>query len=470
MLSFSISGSYTDLYEITMAEAYFLEGRKNDRASFDYFFRKMPNQGGYVIFAGLQDALSVLQDLHFTDEDVYFLRQLKFHASFIDYLKSFRFTGDVYSCLEGDTIFANEPVLRVEGNIIEAQLVETLLLNILNFESLIATKASRMRHAAKNKILSDFGLRRAQGLGSILATKASIVGGFQSTSNVYAARLYGLVVVGTMAHSFVESYDNEIEAFRAFARARPYDCVFLVDTYNTLQSGIPNAIIVAKELEQQGCKASGIRLDSGDLAFLSKAARKMLDAEGLQYMKIVASNQIDEFVIKSLIEQEAPIDIFGVGTKLVTGKPDAALDGVYKLSMASGKPRLKLSENLEKIILPGIKQVLRVIDNDGMFFGADAIVLADENTKAARIYHPFDSKKFLDIESYEQQPLLQKVMSKGSQTSPQDSLVSIADYAQKRLALLPAEYKRFENPHRYKVGVSQKLLQLREDLISQYKK
>ncbi|HET9825463.1 MAG TPA: nicotinate phosphoribosyltransferase [Chitinophagaceae bacterium] len=469
MLSFSISGSYTDLYEVTMAEAYFLEGRGHDTACFDYFFRKIPNQGGYVIFAGLQDVLDVLSDLHFTDDDLYFLRQLKIHDSFIDYLKNFRFSCDVYSCPEGDTIFPNAPILRVQGNIIEAQIVETLLLNILNFESLVATKASRMKQVARSKALSDFGLRRAQGMGSILATKASIIGGFQSTSNVYAARLYGLTAVGTMAHSFVESYDSEIEAFRAFARSRPEDCVFLVDTYDTLKSGIPNAITVSKEMEQRGYRANGIRLDSGDLAFLSRAARKMLDAEGLQYLKIVASNQIDEFVIKSLIEQEAPIDVFGVGTRLVTGQPDAALDGVYKLSMASGKPRLKLSESLEKMILPGIKLVLRVIDKDGMFLGADAVVLDEEGEKAAIIYHPFDPKKFMDIANYDQQSLLQKVMSNGKKIACERSLEDIAGYALSRLALLPGEYKRFENPHRYKVGASKKLLELRETLRGQHK-
>ncbi|HJW28927.1 MAG TPA: nicotinate phosphoribosyltransferase, partial [Saprospiraceae bacterium] len=349
-------------------------------------------------------------------------------------MKNFRFSGDIYSCLEGDAIFANAPVLRVEGNIIESQLVETLLLNILNFQSLVATKASRMKYVAKNRVLSDFGLRRAQGMGSIFAAKAAIIGGFQSTSNVYAAQLYQLPAVGTIAHSFIESYDSEIDAFRAFATSRPHDCLFLVDTYDTLQSGVPNAIIVSKELEQQGYRAKGVRLDSGDLAFLSKAARKMLDGEGLQYMKIVASNQIDEFVIKSLIEQEAPIDIFGVGTKLVTGQPDAALDGVYKLSMASGKPRLKLSETLEKMILPGIKQVLRVLEKDGMFLGADAIVLSDEGDRASTIYHPFDWKKFLEIGNYEQQPLLQKVMSRG-QRLKQPALKHIAEYAQDRLAL-----------------------------------
>lgn len=469
MLSFSVTGNYTDLYEITMAETYFLEGKKNDTACFDYFFRKVPSKGGYVVFAGLHDLLDILKDLRFTDDDLYFLRQLKFRDSFIDYLKNFGFTCDIYSCNEGEIIFPNCPILRVEGNIIEAQLIETLLLNIVNFESLIATKASRMKYVAGNSILSDFGLRRAQGLGGMLATKASIIGGFQSTSNVYAAQLYGIASVGTMAHSFIESYDSELEAFRCFAHSRPDDCIFLVDTYDTLKSGIPNAIIVAKEMEQSGHKADGIRLDSGDLAYLSRKARKMLDDTGLNYMKIVASNQLDEYVIKSLKEQQAPIDIFGVGTRLVTGQPDAALDGVYKLCMAAGKPRLKLSESIEKITLPGIKQVVRVLDKNEMFYGADAIMLADEKQQS-RMYHPFDAEKFLDLKNLKQQPLLQKVMSGGKILIQNQSLNELAGHVQKRLALLPAEYKRFENPHIYKVGISKKLMKLRDDLRHEYKK
>jgi nicotinate phosphoribosyltransferase len=275
--------------------------------------------------------------------------------------------------------------------------------------------------------------------------------------------------VGTIAHSFIESYDSELEAFRRFANSRPDDCVFLVDTYDTLRSGIPNAIIVAKEMEQQGYKAAGIRLDSGDLAYLSRIARTMLDQAGLNYMKIVVSNQLDELVIKSLKEQHAPIDIFGVGTRLATGQPDAALDGVYKLSMACGKPRLKLSESLEKITLPGVKQVMRVVDKDQMFYGADAILLADED-KPDRMFHPLDAEKFIDLKNLDQQPLLQKIMSKGKRSGAKSSLQETVAYVQERSGLLPTEYKRFENPHIYKVGISKKLMNLRDDLRHQHKK
>ena len=341
-MTFTVTGNYTDLYEIRMGEVSFLENRKDNPVSFDYFFREIPNKGGYVLFAGLDELLGILEDLHFSAEDIAFLRKLNFDPSYIDYLEKFRFFGTVYSVREGEVVFPNCPILRVEGTQVEAQLVESLLLNILNFESLIATKASRMRYVAGDRILSDFGLRRAQGPGSILAARSAIIGGFDSTSNVYAAEEYGLEVAGTMAHSFVESYDSEIEAFRAYARTSPGQCIFLVDTYDTLHSGIPNAIIVAKEIEKLGFRAAGIRLDSGDLAYLAKAARHLLDEAGLHYIKIVASNKLDEFVIRSLLEQSAPIDIFGIGTRLVTGQPDAALDGVYKLSMAGGKPRLEI--------------------------------------------------------------------------------------------------------------------------------
>ncbi|MCX2738993.1 nicotinate phosphoribosyltransferase [Pontibacter anaerobius] len=469
MLSFSISGTYTDLYEITMGQTYFLEGRQEEPASFDYFFRKIPDKGGYVLFAGLHDLLDVLEDLHFTDEDIAYLQDLNLNPSFIDFLKGFNFKGTLYAAAEGEVVFPNTPVVRVEGTILETQLVESLLLNILNFESLVATKASRMRYVAGNRILSDFGLRRAHGPGAVLAARAAMVGGFNSTSNVYAAQKYGIPAAGTMAHSFIESYDDELEAFRAFARARPDGCIFLVDTYNTLKSGVPNAITAARELEALGHKAIGIRLDSGDLATLAKRSRTMLNEAGLPYLKIITSNQLDEYVIKELLEQQAPIDIFGVGTKLVTGAPDAALDGVYKIAMAAGKPRLKLSETKEKITLPGIKQVLRLMDTNGMFYGADAIVLAAEGDHADLLRHPFEDDTSLRINGYLQEPLLQKVMENGKRTAPQPPLPEITAFSQSRLKLLPDAFKHFDNPQGYNVGLSQKLWDLREQLKQHYR-
>ncbi|NML22945.1 nicotinate phosphoribosyltransferase [Pseudoflavitalea sp. G-6-1-2] len=468
MLSFSISGSYTDLYQLTMGEVNFLEKRHQMPVAFDYFFRKVPSKGGYVVFAGLSDLLEALQTLHFTKDDITYLRSQNFNASFIEYLENFRFTGTIYSVKEGEIVFPYCPIIRVEGNWFEAQLAETLLLNLLNFESLIATKASRMRYVAGNRILSELGLRRAQGLGGLLASKAAAIGGFDSTSNVYAAQVFNLTATGTMAHAFVTGYDSELEAFRAFARSRPAGCIFLADTYNTLQSGIPNAIIVAKEMEQRGQKLSGVRLDSGDLAYLSRKSRAMLDQAGLQYVKIVASNQLDEYVIKSLLEQGAPIDVFGVGTSLVTGAPDAALDGVFKLSMAEGKPRMKISETLQKATLPGIKQVNRVLDEQGHFFGADAIVL-DGEMQVPMIYHPFEPGKSLPVADLRQEPLLKKVMEYGKQLIPSSSIAESAAYCKERLALLPAEYKRFENPHVYKTSISKNLMELRDQMINAQK-
>lgn len=470
MLSFSVSGSYTDLYEITMGEVAFLQNRQNLPVVFDYFFRTIPGKGGYVIFAGLQDVLQTLEGLRFTAEDIAFLRDRHFHPDYLDFLQRFRFQGKIYSVREGEVVFPHCPVMRVEGGLFEAQLVETVLLNLVNFQSLVATKASRMRYVAGERALSDFGLRRAQGPGGVLASRAAVIGGFQSTSNVYAAELYGLEASGTMAHAFIESYGSELEAFRAFAASRPDGCVFLVDTYDTLRSGIPNAIIVAREMEERGHRALGIRLDSGDLAYLAAQAKKMLDEAGLSYMKIAVSNQLDEYVIKSLLDQHAPIDIFGVGTKLVTGHPDAALDGVYKLAEVAGRPVMKLSETVSKLTLPGIKQVRRVFDKDGRFFGADVILMEAQGGAAVPVmYHPFESGKSLPIGHLRQEPLLQLAMEQGEALQPALSLSAHAAYCRQRLELLPAEYKRFENPHHYKVGLSKRLLQLRDETRERYK-
>lgn len=469
MKNFSISGTYTDLYQLSMAQVYFLKGKSEHEAVFDYFFRKNPFDGGYTVFAGLGDLLNILQDFKFTSDDIHYLKGIGFNDRFISRLENFRFQGTIYSMNEGEIVFPNEPILQVNGTIMEAQLIETLLLNILNFQSLIATKASRIRFVAENRILSDFGLRRAQGLGGYHATRASIVGGFNSTSNVRAARDFDLQAVGTMAHSFVQSYDSELAAFRDFAECRPDHCVLLVDTYDTLKSGVPNAITIAKEMGQRSQRLAGIRLDSGDLAYLSKQARNLLNQADLHEVKIIASNQLDEYVIKSLLDQRAPIDMFGVGTSLVTGSPDAALDGVYKLAFSDGKPRIKLSENLKKITLPGRKQVYRVMNGSGNFFGADVITQQNEKT-LAMMHHPFDPDKSLSLNGLRQEPLLHKVMENGEILENRLSLNEIAAYCQDQLKLLPEEHKRFDNPHIYKVGISDKLQHERNQLKNQYRK
>ena len=465
----NITASYTDQYELTMGQAYFLSGRKDQQAVFDYFYRKMPFNGGYVVFAGLADLLDILADFRFDREDLDFLASRGFHPDYLAYLGDFRFAGSLYAPPEGDLVFPTRPIVRVEGRLIEVQIIETVLLNILNFQSLIATKASRMRLAAGDATLIDFGLRRAQGLGGYHASRAAIIGGFDATSNVRAARDYGLTASGTMAHAYVQCHESELSAFRSFAEARPDDCVLLVDTYNTLKSGVPNAITVAREMEKQGRRLKGIRLDSGDLAYLSKQARFMLDEAGLSYVRIAASNELDEYVIRSLMAQEAPVDVFGVGTSLVTGAPDAALDGVYKLASVDGQAVIKLSENVSKITLPEIKQVWRAYDSQGRFLGAEAVGLAHEE-KITVMHHPFVPHQSFVLEPYEAEPLLEMVMEKGKIIYESPSINQTAAYCRERLEMLPQEYKRFENPHIYKVGISAGLKSLRDRLIAEHKR
>ncbi len=463
------TGSYTDQYELTMALVYFKKGRAEDKAVFDYFFRKLPFDGGYAIFAGLDDLIDILENLKFDNKDIELLRSIGFPDDFLDYLKDFRFKGNLYSSREGDIVFPTRPVLQVEGNLLESQIVETLLLNILNLQTLIATKASRMRMVAGKGKLVDFGLRRAHGPGGYYASRAAVAGGFDATSNVRAGRDFDIPVSGTMAHSFVQSYDDEISAFRDFARERPGDCVLLVDTYDTLKSGVPNAIRVGKEMEKRGHELKGIRLDSGDLAYFAKKSRKMLDEAGLDYVKIAASNQLDEHVIKSLLDQGAPLDLFGVGTNLVIGRPDAALDGVYKLAYASGKPRLKLSETLSKITLPHKKQVYRLMDENRNWIGADAVALEDEKD-FEHIHHPFEPDKSMNTGKMKKEALLEKVMEKGKRLSGKKTLKEISQYRQERMEKLPDEFKRFDNPHEYKIGISDGLKAERDKLIEEYKK
>lgn len=461
-------GLYTDHYELTMAQGYFLSNRHLKRASFDYFFRKNPYKGSYVVFSGLSSLLEMIEAFHFSPEDCDYLLSIGFQSSFVDYLRTFRFQGNIHAVREGELVFPYEPTLRVEGTILETQLIETLLLNVLNFESLIATKASRIRLAAGDRILMEFGLRRAQGLGGIHASKAAVSGGFNSTSNVFSAYYFDLESSGTMAHSWIQSFDDELEAFRTYAKHYPDECTLLVDTYDTLKSGIPNAITVARELHQQGHELAAVRLDSGDLTYLSKKARRLLDDAGLHHVKIVASNQLDEIIIQSLLSQGAPIDIFGVGTSLAAGKEDAALDGVYKLAHFDGTPSIKVSENIAKMTLPGIKAIHRFVDQDGLF-GADGISFADEPDYEL-IHHPTDPHKQKEISKYTKESLIQEAMRDGKNILSKQTPAEVAQYTQKRLKQLPEEHKRFLNPHVYKVGISEKLQQNRNDLAKQYLK
>ena len=457
-------GLYTDYYELSMVQGYFLSGKKDDQVVFDYFFRTNPFEGGFLVFAGLGDLLQSLSRFRYSQADLNYLENRGFCVEFLNYLKDFSFKGRIRSVREGEIVFPNEPILKVEGNIIEAQLIETLLLNILNFQCLIATKSFRMKLVCKEKGYAEFGLRRAHGTGGIQASRASIIGGATSTSNVYAGSLYGIPVSGTMAHSWVQSFDDELTAFRTYARFNPNRSILLVDTYDTLCSGIPNTITVAKEMEAIGNRIIGIRLDSGDLAYLSKKARKMLDAAGLKYIKILASNQLNEYVIKSLDEQNAPIDGYGIGTELVTGKPDAALDGVYKLALCNDLPRMKLSENIEKMTYPGRKSLYRYYDNEGNFF-RDGILLEDEDPDCCDcIHNPILPERCTMVNGLTRENLHIKVYENEAIINLSPSPQQCHEYLVSRAALLPAEHKRFIMPHLYKVGASIKLLNLRDEV------
>lgn len=458
---------YTDFYELTMAQGYFLAGRKDEQACFDYFFRDIPFEGGYVIFAGLTDLLELLNDFRFQEDELNYLSEQGFRDEFLSYLRNFELSVDIQAVKEGEVVFPRTPLLRVEGSIIETQILETLILNILNFESLIATKASRMKYAAGDHKVLDFGLRRAQGFGGMQASKAAHIGGVEATSNVYSSFMHGIPASGTMAHSWIQSFEDELTAFRKYAEYYPDECILLVDTYSTLESGLPNAIKVAKELEEQGYRLKGIRLDSGDLAYFSRKARQQLDDAGLEYVKIAVSNQLDERLIKSLLTQDAPIDLFGVGTRLVTGNESPALDGVYKLASVNNEPKLKVSENIEKTTLPGRKKVMRYTDSGGTFYG-DAILL-EENDPGQTIHHPFYPAKHADVSALNAEALLHEIVRDGNLLIDLPTPAESAQYARQRLQKLNPEHKRFDNPHIYKVGISKKLMDLRDSLAQKVK-
>ena len=457
--------SFTDYYELTMAQGYYLSGMHQKNAGFDYFFRKVPFDGGYVIYAGLKELIDTIKHFRFSEEEIEYLERENFSGEFIEYLKNFEFKGNIYSVKEGEIVFPNEPIARVEGNLLETQLIETLLLNVLNFQSLIATKACRIKFAAgENSTVLDFGLRRAQGLAGIHATRAAMIGGFDGTSNVYSAQRFNIPAGGTMAHSWIQAFESEIDAFRTYCKHFPNSAHLLVDTYDTLSSGVPNAIKMAQELRDKGHELLGIRLDSGDLAYFSKQARAMLDNAGFKNVKIAASNQLDERVIASLRSQEAPIDIFGVGTRLVTGDKTPALDGVYKLSSVADEPTLKVSENIEKITLPGKKKIFRYLNDDGTFWG-DAILLNDE-TILERMHHPTFPAKKSNLNNRKFEDLLDPVIKNGEIVSEMPPVEEIVEYKKKRFFLLNPEYKRFDNPHIYKVGISTRLMETRDNLLN----
>lgn len=467
----------TDQYQLTMAYAYWKNGMAEREAEFHMFYRKNPFEGGFVIFAGLGTLIEFLQAFSFSAQDLDYLASLQdrtgkrmFEQGFLDYLKNMRFACDVYAAAEGSVVFPNEPLVRVQGPIMQTQIIETLLLNTLNFQTLIATKAARLCIAAKGDSVVDFGLRRAQGLGALAASRACYIGGCSGTSNVLAGKLFAIPVVGTHAHSWVMAFEEERQAFAAYARALPDNCVFLVDTYGTI-SGVRNAIQIALELRQQGHELIGVRLDSGDLAYFSKHARAMLDEAGLHDALVMASNELDEYVITSLKNQGAEINAWGVGTKLVTAYDDPALSGVYKLaairdSGGAWRYKLKLSEQKSKMSIPGRLQVHRFYSENGKM-AADAIADVDENVSAIQmIIDPNDNlhQKNLGPLRYGE-ILLAPVFKQGRLLDTPATLGQVRRRVQDQLSCLDNSHKRFEFPHLYPVGLSAHLNQLRDDMI-----
>jgi len=451
----------TDLYQLTMVGGYVQTGKTHQWSNFDYFFRKVPDNGGYCILAGLSDLIEYIQSLHFSREDLSYLEGLSiFSHDFIDYLDT--------------VVFPHEPLIRVTAPLPEAQLIETTLLNVMNFQTLIATKGARVRFAAQGDPVIDFGLRRAHGPeGASMASRAAYIGGVDSTSNVLAGRLYGIPVRGTHAHSWIESFPSEIEAFRAYADVYPKACLLLVDTYDTLHSGVPNAIRVGRELKEKGLKLMGIRLDSGDLAYLSKEARRMLDEAGLKDAAIVASSDLDEWIIESLKRQGARIDIWGVGTRLVTSFSHPALGGVYKLTaLNEGEeqmvPKIKRSDNPEKITNPGLKKVARMVDQEGRIRG-DVLFLDEEKMPERipfKVHHPLvpHIQKTYPAD-FEMRELMVPVFQKGKLVYNCPPLHEIRDHTLGNLHKLDAAYKRFHNPHTYHVSLSPLLFKTKGQLL-----
>lgn len=469
----------TDLYELTMMQGYFRNKDRNRTVIFDAFYRNNPYQGGYAICAGLEQVIKYIKELCFEEEDIQYLRSTGiFSEDFLDYLKNFRFSGDIYAIEEGRVIFPREPIVKVVAPIMEAQLVETALLNIINHQSLIATKAARVCYAARGDGIMEFGLRRAQGPDAgIYGARAAVIGGCIGTSNVLTGQLFNVPVKGTHAHSWIMSFPDEYTAFKAYADIYPDACILLVDTYDTLKSGIPNAIRVFKEMRESGIKLKGygIRLDSGDLAYLSKKARVMLDEAGFEDAIISASNDLDEYLIESLKLQGCRITSWGVGTNLITSKDNPAFGGVYKLAAVMGEdgkfiPKIKLSENSEKVTNPGNKKIYRVYDKGTKKIRADLICLEEETVREDEELLLFDpnepwKKTRLPAGDFELKEILVPVFKKGECVYESPSTMEIRDFCTREKDTLWDETKRFENPHKVYVDLSKKLYDLKMELL-----
>ena len=469
----------TDLYQLTMMYGYFKTGMRDNLATFDMFYRSKDATTHYAIMAGLEQLIEYLENLRFDEESLRYLGSLGiFDEDFLDELRSFEFHGDVYAVPEGTIVFPGEPLIRVTAPIFEAQLVETALLNIINHQTLIATKASRVVQAAEGGTVMEFGLRRAQGPDAgIYGARAAIIGGCKSTSNVLTGQMYNIPIAGTHAHSWVMSFPDEITAFRKYAEMFPTSCLLLVDTYDTLKSGVPNAIQVFDELRAQGHEPVGIRLDSGDLAYLSREARKMLDAAGYPNTIICASGDLDENLIRDLKLQGACIDTWGVGTKLITSEDCPSLGGVYKMSAETvdGRviPKIKISENPVKITNPGVKKLWRIYDNKTGKATADLIALDYETydtTKPLTIYDPVNTWKSMTLTDYTMKELQVKVFENGKRVYDSPSLQEIQQHCQDDLDTFWDQYKRLLNPHRYKVDLSDSLWMLKNSMLQNYRR
>jgi putative nicotinate phosphoribosyltransferase len=468
-----------------MLQGYFEEKQANETVIFDMFFRNNPHSGGYSVCAGLQQVIEYIEGLHFADEDISYLKTLNlFSDKFLSYLKDFKFTGDIYAIPEGSVIFPKEPIMKIVAPIMEAQLIETALLNIINHQSLIATKASRVVFAANGDTVLEFGLRRAQGPDAgIYGARAAMIAGCFATSNVLAGQMFDVPIRGTHAHSWVMSFSDELTAFRKYANLYPNACILLVDTYDTLKSGVPNAIKVFNEMREKGIelKNYGIRLDSGDLSYLSKKARQLLDNAGFKDAIISASNDLDENLISSLKLQGAKISSWGVGTNLITSKDCPAFGGVYKLSAVyesdkkAFKAKIKLSENAEKNTNPGNKKIYRIYDKDTKKIIADLICLEEETLNTSEellLFDPLDTwkKTLLPADTYYTKELLVPVFKNGNCVYQSPSVMEIREYCKEEMDTLWEESRRLEYPHRTHVDLSQKLWDLKNNLLNEYHK
>lgn len=473
----------TDFYQLTMAYAYWKSGKAEEEAVFNLFFRKNPFQGGYTVAAGLDYIIDFCRNFKFDEDDLRYLREMQntdgsptFEPAFIAYLQDMEFSCDLEAVDEGTVVFPHLPLIKVRGPLIQCQLLETPLLNIINFQTLIATKAARIVSAAKGDTVLEFGLRRAQGIdGALAASRAAYIGGCASTSNVMAGKLFGIPVSGTHAHSWIMSFDSELEAFRAYAEAFPDKCVFLVDTYDTI-NGVKHAIEVGKMLREKGKEMIGIRIDSGDLAYYSNIAREMLDAAGFPDAKIVASNDLDEQIITSLKMQEASVNVWGVGTKLVTAYDQPALGAVYKLAAIKteeGKwePKVKVSQQSIKINIPGVQNAIRYSKNGKAI--ADMIYLEGEDLSNSQfvIIDPVDptKRKKINTNGLEQEVLLKPIFIKGQKIYERRDIHQIKQNTERNLAFFDKAHKRFVNPHIYPVGLEEKLYELRTQLVFKMK-